>query len=141
MKKLGVDEQAKRVQTVRDGNKVVDVVCFVKDEGRDSKVRYQMAFALDFSGASQAELVDLAATTCRIAIQDEWRRSQAKDRFNGALWEKTWNVKSEIIDATRKPRTIDPFAAAMAGLSTFSPEQVAALVKALAEKQQKGKGA
>lgn len=131
MKKLGSDEQAKRVQVVRDGDKIVDVTCFVKDEGRDSKTRYQMSFALDFSGCSAAEIIDLAATSCRISIQDDWRRSQSSQRFKSELWERTWSVKRDIVDAVRTRKSIDPFSAAMAGLATFTPEQIVALQTAL----------
>lgn len=134
MKKLSKDEQGVKTLTVDAA--AMTVVCqgtvLDGEKGKADSVRYQLSnIVLDFSGVSEEELLRLCGREVLTWVQGQWNKSQQAARFKPDLWERVWNVKAEVIDATRKARTVDPFAAAMAGATSFTPEQKAALLKAL----------
>lgn len=144
MKKLTDTDKSVRTLEVDANHRIVTGSGTVRD-GKKTDAhapRYQLSnVVMDFRKCTDEDLLSLCGREVLTWIQGQWNKAQAKDRHTPAKWERVWDVKSEMIDVERKARApIDPFAAAMAGMSAFTPEQLAALAKALAE-QQKGKGA
>lgn len=103
----------------------------------DKSPRYALTSAFDFSGVSQAELLELAIRGVIIDTQRQWRvlanaANSTAERVNPFA---SVNVKTAIIDASRK--TADPVTKAVNALNKLSPAERAAILKALGEKPAK----
>lgn len=100
MKKLAEGENATRSMTVDLGSSTVSVSATVRPDGKTSD-RYQMEFILDFTDVTEEEFYQLAARSAVIAYQAQWRKAKEADRLDTAKWERTIDVKAEIIDVER----------------------------------------
>jgi hypothetical protein len=136
MKKLGTDDKGVKKLEIDAAHRIVTGAGTVLDgkKGDAGATRYQLEnVVMDFRKCTDEDIMALCGREVLTWIQGQWNKAQAKDRFAAGKWERIWDVKSEMIDVERRSRAIDPFTAAMAGMGTFSAEQLATLQKALAD--------
>ena len=118
----------KLAETKINGKKAV-VNWSVKADGEKTTPRYMLTSTFDFSGCSDAEILSLALKSVVIEAQRQWR-DLANTKGSTATTVNpfaTVNVKSAIVDATR--RTADPVARATAMAKKLTPEQIAAIAR------------
>lgn len=127
IKKLTKDDKA-TINMKVDG-KVVHVDHTVKTE-RDSPVRYQLHWALDFSNVKPEDILELAARTITIKLQADWRKS--KNQLDEKSWDKvTFDVAGVLADSRR---TVDPLTKAANAVQKLSADEKAELLKLLQAK-------
>lgn len=99
-----------------------------RDEKSD---RYALTSVIDFSGCSQAEIIELATRTVVIDLQRQWRVLAASNLANATRanpFSKV-NVKAAIVDATRKTAT--PIAKAKSAASKLTDAEKRAMIAEL----------
>lgn len=135
MRLIGKDETFSPTATV-DGRKV-HVKFAVSPSADDKKngTRYEVAATLDFEGVTEQQLLELVVSPVVIDTQRRFRVAYAENA-NAALDANTWktiNVLEDVINATRRPRTIDPLGAIHRAAKEGNAELLAAMKKALDE--------
>lgn len=128
VKKLLKTEHATRSMHVKLADNTVKVSATVRPDGNTSD-RYQMEFTLDFTNASPEEMFELASRSAIIAYQAQWRRAKEAYRMDASKWERTIDVKAEILDAER--RSADPMAKMLTLMNKLSDDEKEAIRKAL----------
>lgn len=91
---------------------------------RDSEVRFNLRWVLDFAGVKPAELMELAARTIIIRKQADWRK--AKDR-QADRWQGLSIKVRDVLDETRA--TADPLTKAATQIDKMSDTEKADLLK------------
>ncbi len=118
-------EQATLRTTVE--GKVAHLVFSIKENGENGAPRYNLEQTLDFTGVSEAELIELASKPLRIDVQSIWRK--AKDRMDSDIWQgRAWNVR-EMLDQTRQKA--DPTAKVLKAAEKMSETERNALMDLL----------
>lgn len=134
MRKLTKDETATATTTVKA--KHVALRRTVKTDA-NSPERFELELTLDFNGLDLSEILDIAAGAVWINIQRQFR--DAAKANNGKVraeeWERTWNVKEEIVAKARRPA--DPVSSALKQADKMTDEQIANMVAALQAKLKK----
>ncbi len=122
---ISTGEQA-TLRTTIEG-KVAHLVFSVKENGDNGAPRYNLEQDLDFTGVSEAELIELASKPLRIDIQSTWRK--AKDRMDSDIWQgRVWRVR-DMLDQTRQKA--DPTAKVLKAAEKMSQAERTALMDLL----------
>lgn len=124
---------------VKITGKKAQVQWSVKKDKSEKSPRFAIATELDFSAVSAEELMTLAIRPVVIELQRQWRELAATKGSTATTVNpfKTVNVKTAIVDATRK--TADPVARAKAAMSKLSDKERAAILAAFQASVQAGK--
>lgn len=94
------DEESFPRSFVVDVNKQTVIAKYTFKLSKDDKHTYPMETTFDFSGCSHQELLELAATTIRIAAQARLRKMGNKALQRNIM--RSMNVKADFIDASRQ---------------------------------------
>lgn len=100
---------------------------------RDAAIKFSVKADLDFSDCTFHDLMRLASEAVWIKIQSRFRAANSEGFVltadNAKQWERTWDVKKEIIDAERAKAT--PASKAAAALAAMPAEERKALLEAM----------
>ena len=124
MKTIPNGETATKRFVVNADKKQVNVVCTTRPNKDDPRV--VMGLVLDFSKCADADILTLAARSVVIEIQRLWRDAPEKVRADENTWERTWDVKADILGREKKRTPKDPVKTAEKALEALTPEQIAA---------------
>jgi len=134
IRKLAADAEFSPVTKVT--GKIVAITRTVKTD-KDAKFRYELTCSLDFGTCSAEEILELATRSAWIDIQRQWREL-AGTKGSTATTVNPFakvNVKTAIVDATRKSGPRDPKVTAANALAKLSPAERAALIAQFAQMQ------
>lgn len=121
--------------SVKVTGKKVDATWSVKKDKNEKSPRFAIATQFDFSACSNEEIISLAMKAVVIEVQRQWRdmANTKGSQVTTVNPFKTVNVKTAIIDATR--RTASPMAKVSSLLNKLSPAERKALIASLAPAQ------
>lgn len=130
MKKLEKGAELPRLSTAVDAQKVTTGF-YVKLDKHDDVTYLIENVTFDFTGCSADEILELAARSAKVWYQGKWRSKSVTnaERVSPAKWERTVDVKQEMLEAERAP--VDPFTAVMRGIGKLTDAQKAAVKEAL----------
>jgi hypothetical protein len=97
--------------------------------------RFEINAKLDFTNCSREEIIAMAAKTAIIDLQRQFRVGYAGSKRDEAMNPATWavvDVKKQIIDTTRAPKSADPVKTVRSALDKMTPEARKALLAELA---------
>lgn len=108
-------------------------VKFAVKTSKEARNRYEVQTVLDFSTCDREDLLTMAADQATIAVQRMWRVTAAGKDADKAYDPRNWqrfNVKADIIDASRSRGPVDPVLATRRNLEKMGigPAEVEAIL-------------